>query len=106
MHQKDRFSMPPAPGVWGRRRTVVQESIDEGFGSESVAGTRCVVTQATGQSAVAGYGHKPGDAVCERVAIDVLRVHDEAVTEIVTLEGAAFKHFDLPATLGAEAGAR
>ena len=48
----------------------------------------------------------PGDAACEPLAIDVLRVQDGVVTEIVTLDGAVFEHFDLPATLSAAVGTR
>jgi hypothetical protein len=60
---------------------------------------RCVVTRANGQPAVAGYVRKPGDAAYEPLAIDVLRVRDGAVTEIVTFDAAVFEHFALPATL-------
>ena len=98
-----RFSMPPTPGVWTGRSTVVQGWIDGGFGSEAFGSTRCVVTRANGQPAVAGYVRKPGDAAYEPLAIDVLRVQDGVVTEIVTFDGAVFEHFDLPATLGAAA---
>jgi hypothetical protein len=33
------------------------------------------------------------------LAIDVLRVHDAVVTEIVTFDGSVFERFGLPATL-------
>ncbi|MEN3282267.1 MAG: hypothetical protein V7607_3407, partial [Solirubrobacteraceae bacterium] len=42
----------------------------------------------------------------EPLAIDVLRVQDGVVTEIVTFDGAVFEHFDLPATLSAAVGTR
>ena len=101
MHEDVRFSMPPTPGVWTGRSTVVQSWIDGGFGSEAFGSMRCVVTRANGQPAVAGYVRKPGDAAYEPLAIDVLRVQDGVVTEIVTFGGAVFEHFGLPATLGA-----
>jgi len=44
MHEDVRFSMPPTPGVWTGRSTVVQGWIDGGFGSEAFGSTRCVVT--------------------------------------------------------------
>src|ERR671916_26018 len=106
MHEDVRFSMPPTPGVWTGRSTVVQGWIDGGFGSEAFGSMRCVVTRANGQPAVAGYVRKPGDAVYEPLAIDVLRVQDGVVTEIVTFDGAVFEHFDLPATLSAAGGTR
>jgi RNA polymerase sigma-70 factor (ECF subfamily) len=76
MHEDVRFSMPPTPGVWTGRSTVVQGWIDGGFGSEAFGSMRCVVTRANGQPAVAGYVRKPGDAAYEPLAIDVLRVQD------------------------------
>jgi RNA polymerase sigma-70 factor, ECF subfamily len=106
MHEDVRFSMPPTPGVWTGRSTVVQGWIDGGFGSEAFGSMRCVVTRANGQPAVAGYVRKPGDAAHEPLAIDVLRVRDGAVTEIVTFGGAVFEHFALPATLSAAVGTR
>ena len=48
----------------------------------------------------------PGDTVYEPLAIDVLRVQDGVVTEIVTFDRAMFPHFDLPATLDATVGTR
>ena len=80
--------------------------IRDRFGSEAFGSIRCVVTRANGQPAVAGYVRKPGDAAYVPLAIDVLRVRDGIVTEIVTFGGAVFEHFDLPATLSAAAGTR
>jgi len=101
-----RFSMPPTPGVWTGRSTVVQGWIDGGFGSEAFGSMRCVLTRANGQPAVAGYVRKPGDAAYERLAIDVLRVQDGVVTEIVTFGRVVFEHFDLAATLSAADGTK
>jgi RNA polymerase sigma-70 factor (ECF subfamily) len=99
MHEDVRFSMPPYPGVWAGRDAVVQGWIDGGFGSESFGSMRCRVTYANGQPAVACYVRKPGGAEHEPLAIDVLRVQDGVVVEIVTFDGEVFEHFDLPATL-------
>jgi RNA polymerase sigma-70 factor (ECF subfamily) len=101
MHEDVRFSMPPTPGVWAGRDTVVQSWIDGGFGSESFGSMRCVAAGANGQPAVACYVRKPGDAAYEPLAIDVLQVRDGVVTEIVTFDGALFGRFDLPAMLSA-----
>ena len=106
MHEDVRFSMPPTPGVWTGRSTIVQGWVDGGFGSEAFGSLRCVVTRANGQPAVAGYVRKPGDAAYEPLAIDVLRVRDGAVADIVTFGRAVFRHFDLPVMLGAAVGAR
>src|SRR5664280_671711 len=106
MHEDVRFSMPPTPGVWTGRSAVVQGWIDGGFGSEAFGSMRCVITRANDQPAVAGYVRKPGDAAYEPLAIDVLQARDGVATEIVTFDRAVFKHFDLPATLGATVGTR
>jgi RNA polymerase sigma-70 factor (ECF subfamily) len=98
--------MPPTPGVWAGRGAVVQSWIDGGFGSEAFGSMRCLVTRANGQPAVAAYVRKPGDAAFEPLAIDILRVREGLVTEIVTFDGALFEHFDLPATLSATDGTR
>jgi RNA polymerase sigma-70 factor (ECF subfamily) len=101
MHSGVRFSMPPYPGVWTGRSAVVQGWVDGGFGSEAFGSLRCVITRANGQPAVAGYVRKPGHAAYEPLAIDVLRVRDEVITEIVTFDRALFQLFELPATIDA-----
>jgi RNA polymerase sigma-70 factor (TIGR02960 family) len=94
-----RFSMPPQPGVWEGRDTVVQSWIDGGFGSESFGSMRCVVTRANRQPAVACYIRKPGDDTYSPLAIDVLRIADGVVADIVTFDGSVFGWFGLPETL-------
>ena len=101
MREDVRFSMPPYPGVWDGRDAVVQGWIDGGFGSESFGSMRCRMTRANGQPALACYVRKPGDAAYRPMAIDVLRVQDAVVTEIVTFDGEWFDRFGLPATLDA-----
>jgi RNA polymerase sigma-70 factor (TIGR02960 family) len=94
-----RFSMPPQPGVWEGRDTVVQSWIDGGFGSESFGSMRCVVTRANRQPAVACYVRKPGEGRYTPLAIDVLRIVDGAVADIVTFDGSVFGWFGLPEAL-------
>ena len=106
MHEDVRFSMPPAPDVWTGRSTVLKAWIDGGFGVEAFGSMRCVMTRANGQPAVAGYVRKPGDLVYEPLAIDVLRLQDGVIIEVVTFDRALFQHFDLPATLDATVGTR
>lgn len=101
LHPGVRFSMPPTPGVWTGRAAVVQSWIDGGFGSDAFGSLRCVVTRANGQPAVAGYVRLSGDAEYTLLAVDVLRVQDGVVTEIVTFDRSVLAYFDLPATLGA-----
>jgi RNA polymerase sigma-70 factor (ECF subfamily) len=106
LHEDIRFSMPPTPGVWTGRNTVVQCWTDGGFGSDAFGSMRCVITRANGQPAVAGYVRKPGESAYQPLAIDVLRVQDGVITEIVTFGREIFEHFHLPATLSAADGTR
>jgi RNA polymerase sigma-70 factor (TIGR02960 family) len=99
MHEDVRFSMPPQPGIWEGRDEVVQSWIDGGFGSESFGSLRCVLARANRQPAVACYVRKPGDDRYSPLAIDVLRIVDEAVADIVTFDGSVFSWFGLPEAL-------
>jgi RNA polymerase sigma-70 factor, ECF subfamily len=94
-----RFSMPPQPGTWEGRDNVVGSWIEGGFGSESFGSMRCVVTRANRQPAVACYIRKPGDDGYSPLAIDVLRVADGAIADIVTFDGSVFGWFGLPEKL-------
>jgi len=87
LHEDLRFSMPPQPGVWEGRDTVVQSWVDGGFGSESFGSLRCVVTSANGRPAVAAYVRTPGTDAHRPLALDVLRIEDGLVREIVTFDG-------------------
>ena len=94
-----RFSMPPQPGIWEGRDHVVQSWIDGGFGSESFGALRCVLTRANRQPAVACYVRSPGDDGYSPLAIEVLRIVDGAVADIVTFDGSVFGWFGLPEAL-------
>jgi RNA polymerase sigma-70 factor (TIGR02960 family) len=94
-----RFSMPPTPGVWEGRDTVVGSWIEGGFGSETFGSLRCLVTRANRQPAVACYVRRPGDDGYSAMAIDVLRIVDGAVAEIITFDGSVFGWFGLPETV-------
>lgn len=99
LHEDVRFSMPPQPGVWTGRQSVVQGWVDGGFGTESFGRMRCLLTRANGQPAVACYVRRPGDPAFRALAIDVLRVEEGLVADVVTFDGALVGHFGLPPTL-------
>lgn len=99
MHEDLRFSMPPQPGTFQGRETVVQGWVEGGFGSESFGAMRCVITRANEQPAVACYVRTPGAAGYRPLALDVLRVEGGLVREIVTFDGRLLAHFDLPSSL-------
>jgi RNA polymerase sigma-70 factor (ECF subfamily) len=95
-----RFSMPPEPGMFTGRETIVAFWEDGGFGDpERLGEFRCLLTRANGQPAVANYLRKPGGSTFEALALDVLTVHGGAITEIVTFAGSLYPRFGLPETL-------
>jgi RNA polymerase sigma-70 factor (ECF subfamily) len=91
-----RFAMPPEPGVWVGREETVQGWIDGGFGRGDYTEWKCRTTTANGQPAVAMYLRRPGSATYEPVAMDVLRIEDGLVAEIITFDSAVFEWFGLP----------
>lgn len=105
LHEDVWFSMPPTPGVWAGRTTVVQAWTEGGFGSDTFGSLRCLLTSANGQPAVAAYVRMPGDVTFQPLTLDVLQIRDGVVTEIVTFGRAVFEHFALPATLDTDTDA-
>jgi RNA polymerase sigma-70 factor (ECF subfamily) len=99
MREDARFSMPPEPGSWTGREAIVAAWVEGGFGSPDWGHMRCVATRANRQPAVAGYVRKPGDADYRLLAVDVLRIQDGAIADIVTFSGPALSSFGLPPTL-------
>ena len=91
-----RFAMPPEPGVWLGRDETVQGWIDGGFGQGEYVDWKCLTTMANGQPAVASYLRRPGSPTYEPFAMDVLRVEDGLVAEIVTFDSEVFEWFGLP----------
>jgi RNA polymerase sigma-70 factor (ECF subfamily) len=95
-----RFYMPPQPGTWIGRETVLAAWVQGGFGTEGFGQFRCLVTSANGQPAVAAYLREPGETKFRALALDVLQIEDGLVTEVVTFALAGMvKDFDLPAEL-------
>jgi RNA polymerase sigma-70 factor (ECF subfamily) len=94
-----RFSMPPDPGVWEGRDNVVSGWVSGGFGSEDFGDFRCTITYTNRQPAVVNYLRKPGESEHRLFALDVLRIQEGAVAEIITFSGGALAPFDLPQTL-------
>jgi RNA polymerase sigma-70 factor, ECF subfamily len=99
MHEDARFSMPPAPGLYQGRETIVASWKEGGFGGEEYRDFRCAVTGANMQPAVACYVRRPGEAEYRPLAIDLLRIENGAIAEIVAFPGSLFPAFDLPPSL-------
>jgi len=95
-----RCSMPPTPGLYVGRDAVVSHWVQEGFAE--MTGLRAVPTAVNRQPAVAFYHRsEPGEAY-RPLTLDVLRVTDGAIAEIVTFHADQFPRLGLPASLPAD----
>jgi RNA polymerase sigma-70 factor (ECF subfamily) len=99
MREDARFSMPPEPGVWVGRETILDFWTEGGFGTDEFGDIRCMLTAANRQPAVANYTRRPGDAEYRALALDVLRIEGGEIVEIVTFSDAVYPTFGLPPTL-------
>jgi RNA polymerase sigma factor (sigma-70 family) len=93
------FRMPPEPDTAAGREAMFKVWVEGGFGSERFGRLRCLVTHANLQPAVAAYVCRPGDATWRALALDVLRIEDGLITEIVTFMPDTFLLFGLPILL-------
>lgn len=94
-----RFAMPPQPGTWVGRDQTMQSWLDGGFGTGDYVDWRCRVVLANGQPAVAMYVRRPGSDAYRALTMDVLRVADGLVAEIITFDSDVFAWFGLPSEL-------
>ena len=90
------FRMPPQPGVAAGRDAIFRLWVEAGFGTERFGRLRCVVTRANLQPAVAAYVRRPDDSAWRALALDVLRIEEGAIAEIVTFSPDCFPSFGLP----------
>jgi hypothetical protein len=75
--------------------------IEGGFVSERFGRLRCVVTHANLQPAVAAHLCWPGDSIWRALALDVLRIEDGLIAEIVVFPPDSFPTFGLPMMMDA-----
>jgi RNA polymerase sigma-70 factor, ECF subfamily len=94
-----RFSMPPEPGLYVGRDRIFAVWTEGGFGTEAFGDIRCLVTEANRQPAVANYVREPGEEDYRGFALDVLRIEDGDIAEIVTFGPSVYPAFGLPLTL-------
>ena len=95
-----RFAMPPNPGAWVGRDTVVASWVQGGFGSEGFGAFRCLTTSTNRMPAVACYVRKPGESAYRPMSLDVLRVEQGQIKEITTFDlGPMLEALGLPAEL-------
>ena len=89
------FRMPPYEDAAEGRETMFKLWIEGGFGSERFGRVRCVVTHANLQPAVACYRCQPGDSTWRALTLEVLRIEDGLITEIVAFPPDSFPAFGL-----------
>lgn len=99
MREDARFAMPPQPGLYTGRDEIVGFWLEGGFGTEMFGRLRCLPTRANRQPAVANYVRAPGDEEFKPLALDVLRIEEGAIAEIIAFDARVFPAFGLPATL-------
>jgi RNA polymerase sigma-70 factor (ECF subfamily) len=99
LREDTRFSMPPETQWRVGRDAIISFWVAGGFGSSAFGNIRCLPTRANMQPAVANYLRRPGDAEHRAMALDVLRIEDGAVAEIMTFVPELFPAFGLPPTL-------
>ena len=95
-----RCSMPPTPGLYVGRDTVVTSWVEDGF--EDLEHLRGVLTSVNRQPAVAFYLWRKHENAYLPLTIDVLRITGGAITEIVTFHDDQFPRLGLPERLPAD----
>jgi RNA polymerase sigma-70 factor, ECF subfamily len=95
------FSMPPHPTSHVGAEEIVAAWVEGGFGSPSWGELKCVPTRANRQPAAACYVRKPGDSSYRPLALDVLRIENGVVAEIIAfpLDPPLLAALDLPPSL-------
>ena len=94
-----RCSMPPTPGLWVGRDTVVASWIEGGF--EDLRRMRAVPIAVNRQPGIAFYHWQEREGAYLPLTVDVLRIVGGAITEITTFHEDQFPRFGLPERLPA-----
>lgn len=94
-----RFTMPPTAGVYVGPEEIVAFWTWQGLGSPEFGEMRCLPTQANRQPAVACYLKGPEQSKHNPMSLDVLRIEEGRVADIVTFPPDLFSYFGLPAAL-------
>lgn len=90
------FWMPPEPGVFVGRDVIIDSWTPFLTGPARIGDFKMVPTRCNNQLAAANYVRAPDDDVFERLSLDVLRIEDGAIAEIVTFPASVFDTFGLP----------
>jgi RNA polymerase sigma-70 factor (ECF subfamily) len=99
IHDDAHWAMPPDPlSITGNRKMLAAWEAG-GYGTPEWGDLRCLVTSVNRQPAVAVYRCRPGEDVHRPMALDVLRIEDGRVAEILTFVPGLFASLGLPAEL-------
>lgn len=92
-----RSAMPPTPGVYVGRDAVVRYWVESGYAEMS--GLRAVPTSANRQPALGYYEWREDEGAYLPLTVDVLRVVDGRIAEILTFHADQFPRLGLPERL-------
>ena len=95
-----RCSMPPTPGLYVGRDTVVRYWVESGF--EGMRGLRAVPTAVNRQPAVAYYHRRDPAGAYLPLTLDVLHITGGQIAEIITFHADQFPRLGLPERLPAD----
>ncbi|MFD2078473.1 RNA polymerase sigma-70 factor, ECF subfamily [Actinopolymorpha cephalotaxi] len=95
-----RTSMPPTPGLLVGRDAVVADWTESGF--PDLRGLRAVPTSVNRQAAIAFYLWQEKEGAYLPLTIDVLRIADGKIAEIITFHADQFPRLGLPERLPAD----
>ncbi|NYJ02211.1 RNA polymerase sigma-70 factor (ECF subfamily) [Nocardioides thalensis] len=95
-----RTAMPPTPGVYAGRDAVVHYWVESGYADMS--GLRAVLTSANRQPALGYYEWREHEGAYLPLTVDVLRVVDGRIAEILTFHDDQFPRLGLPGSLPRE----
>jgi RNA polymerase sigma-70 factor, ECF subfamily len=93
-----RLSMPPVP-LWYEGREAVRQMMRPALdpaSSDYVGDFLLVPTAANGQPAAANYVRAPGRSEYRALALDVIRIEDGVIAEIVAFPADVFPRFGFP----------
>lgn len=93
------FWMPPDEGVFVGRSSIIDSWTPFLIGPARIGDFKMVPTRCNNQLAAANYVRAPGDDFYERLSLDVLRIEEGGITEVVTFPSTVFDDFGLPERL-------
>jgi RNA polymerase sigma-70 factor, ECF subfamily len=100
LREDARFAMPPEPELLFGNKEIVDSWTEGGaFDPNRFGHMRGVVTRANMQPAVVNYLKRPDDSEYRLMALDVIRIEEGRIAEIVTFPPEQLAGFELPPTL-------